>query len=350
MTYAVDEISMPESLEAAGAEQFLEYAAVRNAVETHTLGTGLLSMAPPEILAEYRDNPHRVRRHFVVRDDGRIVGRGMVTLRPHVPDNGAYLMVDVLPSHRGRGIGAAILRTVEQAAVESAAHVLKVAVPHSAAPGGERLASPTGFGDVSAADAGVRFLTSHGYALEQITRISTLDTAAAAVPRVSAGPGADHRVITWVGPTPAGWVGHLAVLRTRMSTDAPSAGLVAVADPWDAARIREHDERIAGSGRTMLTAAVEHVPSGALVGFSELICSDAGTVAIQEDTLVLRERRGRRLGTALKLATTDLLLRHAPEVEAVVTWNAEENRPMLDVNEAMGFRAIGYEGGWQKRV
>ncbi len=65
---------------------------------------------------------------------------------------------------------------------------------------------------------------------------------------------------------------------------------------------------------------------------------------------MLRDHRGHRLGMLVKIAAADLLLEHAPEREAIVTWNAEENRPMLDVNEAMGFRAIGYEGAWQKRV
>ncbi|MCL3817293.1 GNAT family N-acetyltransferase [Aeromicrobium wangtongii] len=339
---------MPASLDGPGGAQFLEYAAMSNAVENHALGTDVLSMAPAEMLAEYRDNPHRVRRHRVVREGGRIVARAMVTLRPHLPGNGAHLMVDVLPAHRGRGIGATLLEAAERIAVDAGAPVLKVAVAHSAVSGGDRIASPTGFGDVAAHDDGVRFLTSHGYALEQITRISLLELGSA--PELEAPAPPDHRVVTWVGPTPSAWIDDLAALRTRMSTDAPSGALVELEDPWDAARISEHDERIAGSGRTALTAAAEHVPTGALVGFSELLCSDAAAVAIQEDTLVLREHRGRRLGTLLKVATADLLRTHAPGVETVVTWNAEENRPMLDVNEAMGFRAIGYEGAWQRRL
>lgn len=356
ISFTIEEITVPDTIGGAGWEVFEEYVAVRNAVEAHTVGTDLLAMSLPDVWAEYRDNPHRTRRHFAVWQEGAIIGRGIVTTRPRTPETGAYLMADILPAHRRTGIGSALLETVEQVALDAGAPVLKAVLPHTTTAGGPRVTPPTGFGDLPANDPGVRFLSSKGYALEQISRISLLDIARlservrplheAAVQKA----GADYRVITWTGPTPERWTYDLAVLRTRMSTDAPAGGLVNAVDEWDTDRVREHDARIASSGRAIFTSAVEHVPSGTLTGFSELLVSDGDPVAVQEDTLVLRDHRGHRLGMLLKIAAAKLLAREVPEIEAIVTYNAEENRPMLDVNEAMGFEAIGYEGGWQKRV
>lgn len=40
----------------------------------------------------------------------------------------------------------------------------------------------------------------------------------------------------------------------------------------------------------------------------------------------------------------------APDCRAVSTWNAEENRPMLAVNEAVGFTPVAHEGQWRKEL
>jgi len=113
----------------------------------------------------------------------------------------------------------------------------------------------------------------------------------------------------------------------------------------------ETEEMEAGNGRTSLFAVVEHVPTGRLCGLTLLsVPAEAGRVVAQEDTLVMPGHRGHRLGTLMKLANLLQLQRDLPGHPAITAFNAEENRPMLDVNEAVGFVAMGYAGAWKKIV
>lgn len=85
------------------------------------------------------------------------------------------------------------------------------------------------------------------------------------------------------------------------------------------------------------------------MGFTELeVSAEPGRAVSQEDTLVLREHRGRRLGLLLKVANLELLAAESPGHPSVMTYNAEENRHMLTVNEALGFVPVGYEGAWRR--
>jgi hypothetical protein len=155
-------------------------------------------------------------------------------------------------------------------------------------------------------------------------------------------------VHTWSGLTPDEWLDEMAVLAVRMSTDAPSAGLEEPEESWDAARIREREERILESPADFLTTAIEHVGSGRLAGYTRFLVPDSGGPVNQWTTIVRREDRGHRLGMLLKIANLQELDARFPGHPSVVTWNAEENRHMLDVNEAIGFDPIGYEGAWRK--
>ena len=68
----------------------------------------------------------------------------------------------------------------------------------------------------------------------------------------------------------------------------------------------------------------------------------------QLDTLVLAEHRGHRLGMLLKVANLRALQASGSAPSLVSTFNAEENRHMLNVNEAIGFRPVGHAGCWRK--
>ncbi len=262
--------------------------------------------------------------------------------------------VEVLPEHRGKGIGSALLAQLEVLADADGRTVRQCYSIARNLPG-ERLDSPTGFGSVPLADPGVSFLRNRGWNLEQVERSSRLplpvDDITERLEQALARSGPDYRVQTWTGRTPERWLEDIALLSTRMSTDAPSGGMDEAEEVWTVERVLEYEERLDDSPRTSLFAAVEHVPSGHLVGYTELsVPAELDRAVSQEDTIVMREHRGHKLGMLLKVANLAQLHDLYPGHPSVTTFNAEENRHMLDVNEAVGFAAVAYEGAWRKAV
>ena len=253
---------------------------------------------------------------------------------------------------RGQGIGTALADAVEQLV---RADGKPKALSYTVSPDGpgERLVAPTGSGSVPRDNPEVRFLLSRGYRLEQVERSSRLALPVEGIERLLADAGAasgpDYRVVYNVGLTPDEWLDDVAVLATRMSTDAPTGGLEEEEDVWTAERLAEHEKRELDSPRTRVTAFIEHVPSGRLVGFTDLsVPPEPSRPVHQEATLVLKEHRGHHLGMLLKVANLAHLARVRPGHPSIHTWNAEENRHMLSVNEAVGFVPFGYEGAWRK--
>src|SRR3546814_18633173 len=73
--------------------------------------------------------------------------------------------------------------------------------------------------------------------------------------------------------------------------------------------------------------------------FRSLVLPRGGGLAMQDDTLVMPEHRGRRLGTRLKLATLQVLTRNHPERRALHTWTEPENHAMYRTNTDFGYVA-----------
>ncbi|SEE53371.1 GNAT family N-acetyltransferase [Jiangella alba] len=353
-TVLVEELPIPRSMDTPEAAAFTELIDIGNLIETQALGTDALTLPARQLLSDYQAQEDHPVRIFVARADGRIVGTGHLSWQPEDDATVTWAEVEVLPQYRRRGIGTALLDHLTTLALASGRPTLQAAVIHSRPGGGERVEAPTGFGWLSDADPGVRFLLARGYRLEQVARISALplpvdpELLAAKRAAAQAAAGDDYRIVGWTGPTPADRVDDLVTLMARMSTDIPTAALETTDEQWDAARLARVDDLLAATGRTRLTVAAEHVPTGRLAGHNVLVLPrDRSRPVIQEDTLVLSEHRGHRLGMLLKVANLQRLAELSPSSTLVTTFNAEENRHMLDVNEAVGFAPIGYEGCWQ---
>jgi GNAT superfamily N-acetyltransferase/predicted GNAT family N-acyltransferase len=349
---AIEELRIPETVGAPGWDEFAAVVAVHNRSEAHAAGTTDITVPPEERLPHWHA-PDEGGRLFAARLDGRIVGRAVTRWDDAHPEIG-WLNAEVDPAVRGLGIGRALADALD-AACDELGQTRRLAYVTSAPAGGPQLDAPTGFGSVPLDNPEVRFLLARGYRLEQVERASRFalpgDAEALARHRAEAeSHAAGYRVHTWDGITPDRFLAGMAVLSERMSTDAPTAGLDEPPEQWTPEKVTEQDERLTAATH-LLTTAVEHEESGELAGYTRLSVPRApGTVLSQWDTIVRREDRGHRLGMLLKVVNLQEVTARFPGHPSVVTYNAEENRPMLSVNEAVGFVPISSQGAWRRDV
>ncbi len=254
-------------------------------------------------------------------------------------DNLALAHVDlaVHPGHRRQGVGSALLQEGVRLAAAAGRSSL-IAEVDEPGPGA----------------AGRGFAVRHGWACDLLEtrrdlllppdedRLSALEAGARAA-------GGAYEVLTWRNRTPDALLEDRALLERRMSTDAPSGELPLEEEHWDAARVREYEAAHVARGRVVLVGGA--VRDGRLVAFTELhVLPEQPERAHQGATLVLTEHRGHRLGARTKAAVLRELAATLPEVRRISTYNAESNRPMVAVNEALGFRRAGGLSTWSRRL
>ena len=349
---ALRPLTIPTTIDAPDAADVVEMVRLRNLIYREISGHDDHRIAPDELLPHYQPDPYQERRCWLVQVDGRYVGRVGIDFPLEGGSRNAFWLIELLHEVWGRGIGAAAYAHVEDVARRSGRSVLQSWAEHPEAPG-PRLEPPTGFGSIPR-DHIARFFARHCYTLEQVERSSAFDLHGSfeKVERLladSTAPSTAYRLVRWFAPTPPEFADGYAWMKSRMITDAPAANLEFDEEVWDAARVARHDSLYTAAGRTLQVTAAQHVATGELCAFNELVIGkDRTEASSQEDTLVLKEHRGHKLGTLVKCAGLLSWREVAPESPRVITYNAEENRPMLDINEAIGFAPIAYEGAWKK--
>jgi GNAT superfamily N-acetyltransferase len=351
----VEPIVVPASLDSPEAAEFLAAHELSNAAALDEAGHDGLREEAQERLGRMQDETDWLHVGLLARRDGEPIAAAWITIstQPGTALLEADFAID--PRHRGLGADAALAVEVERIARERGLPTIQTWTIHRGTETGAKISSPTGAGSIPADDPSTRFLLAEGFELGQVERTSVFDLRADLAPVARAltaatdVAGPDYRLVTWTAPTPERLLEGYAHVLSRMSTDTPQGETVVEEQHWDADRVRRRDARQAAQGLTSSVAAVVHVPTGTLVAFNELtIGADPSATTQQDGTLVLREHRGHRLGMIVKCANILRWPQLAPESPRIVTFNAEENRPMLDINEALGFQPISYAAAWKK--
>lgn len=227
----------------------------------------------------------------------------------------AWAEVHVLPRHRRRGIG----RSLWQAMVERARTAGRTRV------GGEVNV------DLQVSGAGLEFALAMG-AVEKHREYHLL----AELPVPPAPMATGYELVTWRGRCPDEHRAPYLLMRNQMNADVPTGELDLEATVLDDARLATSEQRLAASYDVRVAAARRH-SDGVFGGYSLLFVPHGATYGWQDDTLVMPEHRGHRLGAALKAANYAAL---PDQVRLVHTWTAPSNTAMHHTNTALGFRVV----------
>ncbi|MFE3518454.1 GNAT family N-acetyltransferase [Streptomyces sp. NPDC059166] len=259
--------------------------------------------------------------------DGEMVG----ALRLVLPDGAPVAVVDQLlttPKQRRRGIGTALFGRARRLAGAHGRGAL-VADLVQALPGGPaRDEGPSAFAvSVGAAPAG------GPRGIHQWLALDLHDPLTDGTPAVPAG----YRLERWGTITPDGFAVAVSELGRSLGASAP--------ETWDegpeairTSHVRRFERMRVGRGRRAYHVGAVHEESGELAGFTSVSKTSGNPEhALQGMTVVAPSHRGHHLGLLLKLANLAHLREYEPRVRLIETANADDNRPMIAVNEAMGF-------------
>lgn len=276
--------------------------------------------------------------------DGECVAIGVVELPQLDNLDVAHVDVGTRPESRRRGYGSAILEHLTAVAVQNGRRTLQA-----------EASWPYGAPTNGTGTPGAGFLTAHGFAfcLGDVKRMLDLPVAEALLDRLQqdAAPyHGDYALRDFAGPVPADIIDGFGDLVGSLMAEAPTGAMEIEAEVIDATRIRADEKVLEASGRTRyVTVAVAR--DGGLAAYTELaVPSYEPERVYQWGTLVRPEHRGHRLGIATKVHNLRRLQAREPGRTAVTTYNAEANRHMIAVNEALGFRPVGRLGEFQRRL
>ncbi len=275
-------------------------------------------------------------RYFLAYDGDTVVGLGHIGASEWDNLDLAWLDLKVLPEHRRRGHGAALLDGLLAEVLAAGRHLVGVDAWDGTP--GPVFAEAHGF--VRKAQDIKRRMHLTEVPLEQVRALR--DQAAAA--------SSSYELLRLPGRTPDDLLDGVVEM-TRAINDAPTDDLEMEDEEFSPERIRTYEDAVIRGDRRLYRLVARHRESGELAGHTVVVVDvDAPEHSEQHDTSVVRAHRGHRLGLLLKAEMVLWLAEVEPQVETVDTWNAESNTHMIGVNERLGYRVLGREMQFQRRL
>ncbi|GAB2541375.1 GNAT family N-acetyltransferase [Brachybacterium huguangmaarense] len=326
-----------------------QYIALDRALDEHAFG-GSEATTVERKRAELADSPYWTSRRWVavaetMEGAQSIVGRAGVQLATRENTDTAYVGAAVHPAFRGHGIGTALVEQAIVPAVRECGRSLVSAWVEIPAEG--EIEDPS--------TPAVRL--SRRFGLERrsvgVCRVLPLPLDAALLERLGAEAEeriGDYRIEVWDDVVPEEHLAAYGALLHQLDLDDPDEDVEDEPAEYTPERIRTSEERRRASG-TRAIIAVAIAPDGTFAGNSEIHIGtgEGTTLGWQENTLVMPEHRGHRLGLALKVATHRLLAERAPGLRVLVTYNSHVNPWMIAINEKLGYRVRSREIAYQGR-
>ena len=252
-----------------------------------------------------------------------------------------WCLVNVAPSDRRRGHGSWMAEYLMASAQDRGRTTLMTSVGYPF--------------DADESHPDRRFAAKHGFRFSQsaVHRVLKLPADREALDQLMTDAEPHHGGYIFrdfVGVPPAEILEGYCVLLNNILVDAPSGELEYEPGSETSDSLTARVASMADVGRTLYTN-IAFDETGVPVAHSQLVVPehDPGKV-FQWDTLVHRGHRGHRLGIATKVRNLKVVQGLHPNRTTLHTWNAESNRPMIAVNDAMGFVPVRYEGEYYRTL
>jgi GNAT superfamily N-acetyltransferase len=355
----IEQLWIPDTVDGPDAADFLAAIEVGRKVRMQTWGSDDLAYAPQEKLLEMAD-PYERQVILVAKIGSEIVGTVDIALPLSDNLDLAEFTLDILPEFQGRGVGRQLLEAAEHFARDEGRHRILIDTNHPGASLGDseagQLVPGSGLGFVPLGSREVEFARHTGYTLQHIEKFSAcalpLDTKLVAELEAEAeeANAGRYRLHHWTDRCPDQWLEFVAALENRAGEDGvPGAETEDMV--FDGGILREAEEVAIAQGRRTVVTAVEDIATGEFVGLTTIsVLALRPDVVFQDDTVVLQEHRGNKLGLLIKVANMARLSEQFPDARVLYTWNAPENRYLLKVNQQLGFTTAGVTGIWQKEL